>query len=97
MSYKRLTHWFQNGEVLHNDNGYDYKVIDAHMQTEVLFERVSDGERVLATYPNMYEKTENSKTEVVLSWQSGKYMTSALNAIHSLTSSKLVPASINRL
>jgi len=78
--YKKLNHWFENGEVLHNDNGYDYRVIDTSMQSEILFERCKDGERVLATMPKMYEKTEDGKTEVVLSWQSGKYLKSVLNA-----------------
>ena len=53
------------GQILTNKNGYDYKVIETNGY-ETLFERCSDGERVLAYRTKIFE---DGKIE----WSSGKY------------------------
>lgn len=71
--YKQIYHHFEVGQVLPNNNGRDYKVIEVSSQSEVLFERCSDGERVLASNPKMFEKTVCGLTTTVLEWGMGKY------------------------
>jgi hypothetical protein len=74
VSYKKFSHIFKEGQTLYNNNGYSYKVINVESQTKVLFERVTDGERVLGMNPGMYYKTNgNGVTSDVLEWGYGKY------------------------
>lgn len=61
-----VKHTFHEGQIVTNQNGYDYKVKQVGYN-EVLFERVKDGELVLAWSPIMYD---NGKIE----WSSGKYI-----------------------
>lgn len=56
MGYKKISYFFEVGEVVKNENGYDYKVVAIMSNNEVKFERVKDGEIVEAYLPNMYIK-----------------------------------------
>ncbi len=69
--YTKINHIFKENEVLQNNNGYEYKVINVLNQNEVLFERIIDGEQVIGVNPCMYNK--NGKTKV-LEWCHGKYL-----------------------
>lgn len=70
MGYKKISYFFEVGEVAKNDNGYYYKVVAIMSKNEVKFERVKDGEIVEAYLPNMYIKDDKEK---VLVWEQGKY------------------------
>lgn len=73
--YTEIRHFFREGQILKNNNGYDYKVVNATMQSRVLFERVKDGEKVYGIYPKMFTKVSDDGTESdVLEWAWGKYM-----------------------
>lgn len=72
--YKEYFHKFVVGEILHNDNDGEYRVVEVSSQNQVLFENVSDGEKVVAIRPRMYHKTYKGNTVDVLIWDMGKYI-----------------------
>lgn len=73
-THKKINHVFAEGEVLKNNNGRDYKVIEIQSPSKILFQRASDGERVIATNPNLYNKSENGESTIVLEWDRGEYL-----------------------
>ena len=70
MSYEKIEHEFMQGEILRNNNGYDYKVLKIITPNEVRFKRIKDGEIVDGYLPNMYLKDDTDK---VLIWEQGTY------------------------
>ena len=72
--YKKLNHVFKVGEVVRNNNGYDYKVLEVVNHETILFERVKDGEKVKAMQPNMFSKNDNGNVSTVLEWGRGIYL-----------------------
>lgn len=74
-NYEKYPYKFVVGEIIHNNNGSDYRVIDTnHDQNKILFENISNGEKVLALDPGMYHKLCNGKKATdVLMWEQGVY------------------------
>lgn len=70
MGYKRINHTFRVGEILENNNGYEYEVIKKIDRNTIRFRRVKDGQIVDGYIPQMYLKDDMYE---VLEWQSGKY------------------------
>lgn len=68
--YVPIEHQFKIGEKILNNNGYFYKVKKIVDKSNILFERVSDGEQVLAYNPKLFIKDGE---KIVLEWGSGKY------------------------
>lgn len=63
--YTKIPHSFKEGQILQNDNGYDYLVVDAGEQDPVLFSRVKDGELVIGIFPRMYIHAEKDFPVIV--------------------------------
>ncbi len=68
--YVPIKHQFKIGEKILNNNGNFYKVKKIVDKSNILFERVNDGEQVLAYNPKLFIKDEE---KIVLEWASGKY------------------------
>lgn len=68
--YVPIKHQFKIGEKILNNNGNFYKVKKIVDKSNILFERVNDGEQVLAYNPKLFIKDEE---KIVLEWVSGKY------------------------
>lgn len=74
--YKELNENVKVGKTYKNDNGKDYVCLETKSNYG-LFQKITGyTEYIVAWNPKLFEKTEDGKTEVVLSWGQGHYFSS---------------------
>ena len=78
--YKQREHEFQSGEVLHNFNGTDYKVIECYSKKNLLMMNMASGAFMVAVgvayyerYPHAGEHTKDN-AEMGIQWDRGEYL-----------------------
>lgn len=85
--YEQEPHEFKQGEVLHNFNGTDYKVMECYSKNNILMMNMASGQFLVASgvqyysrYPYAGEHTkENAETGI--EWGHGHYLTAKLSEI----------------
>lgn len=85
--YEQKEHNFKQGEVLHNFNGADYKVMECYSENNLLMMNMASGQFVVATgvqyfsrYPHAGEYTEEN-AEVGIEWGHGIYLSATPSEI----------------
>lgn len=78
--YKQREHEFQSGEVLHNFNGTDYKVIECYSKKNLLMMNMASGAFMVAVgvayyerYPHAGEHTKDN-AEMGIQWDRGEHL-----------------------
>ena len=79
--YEQKEHEFKQGEVLHNFNGTDYKVMECYSKRNLLLMNLASGQFVVAVdtafynrYPHAGEYTKDN-AETGIEWGHGDYLT----------------------
>lgn len=85
--YEQKEHGFKQGEVLHNFNGADYKVMECYSENNLLMMNMASGQFVVGTgvqyfsrYPHAGEYTEEN-AEVGIEWGHGIYLSATPSEI----------------
>ncbi len=87
MHYEPLEHDFKNGEIIHNFNGKDYRILSVLSPDNLLLMGVSDGQFVAGIGVQMYERYPKEQmkmgagTVVAVEWQHGVYLGSDITKI----------------
>jgi len=85
--YEQEEHEFKQGEVLHNFNGTDYKVMECYSKRNLLLMNLASGQFVVAVdtafynrYPHAGKYTKDN-AETGIEWGHGHYLTARLSDI----------------
>lgn len=86
--YQNLDHAFQTGEIIHNMNGSDYRILEVLAPDNLLLLSQNTGEicvgvgtQLMAKYPKGEERTSHDSILTGVSWSHGIYLGKNIRAI----------------